>query len=141
MRMTREKALATLKQLNPAPVFLDSYHKKQLPENLDIFFGPPEEFFMTIENQDPYNEGRLVPILDDGNFGVVTFFDPLKGLLVQKDVEDPDNILRSFQNWQQFVASIVTPWRTRVMTTITFGDVRLSCSSTTPMVCWRVLIA
>lgn len=73
MAFTRDEAYEALASLNPAPIFLESYRVRSLPENLDIYFGPPEEFFIASDTQDRYTGGRLVPILDDGNFRLVTF--------------------------------------------------------------------
>jgi hypothetical protein len=105
--ITREQALAALASLNPAPVFLQAYHSKRLPENLDIYFGPPEEFFLAPDTQGTYTEGRLVPILDDGNFGIVTFLDPATKSLLKKDVEVPSEVVAQFQNWQQYLADLL----------------------------------
>jgi hypothetical protein len=68
MPFTREQAFAGLASLNPAPVFLDSYRNRHLVENVEIYFGPPEEFFIAPETQALYTRDRLVPILDDENF-------------------------------------------------------------------------
>jgi hypothetical protein len=35
-----------IEALGVAPVFSESYRAKRLPENLSIYFGPPEEYFM-----------------------------------------------------------------------------------------------
>jgi hypothetical protein len=104
---TRKQAFEALKALNPAPVFLQSYQDERLPENLDIFFRPPEELFLAPETQTAYTQGRLIPILDDGNFGIVTFYDPSTGSLIQKDVESPAEIRAQFHNWQQYLAHLV----------------------------------
>jgi len=106
-RSSREQAFAVLARLRVAPIFLESYRSPRLPENLDIVFGPPEEFFLGPEDQDAYTEGRLIPILDDGNFGVVTFYDPHDHTFVQKDVESPDERLTTFANWQQCLADLM----------------------------------
>ena len=104
---TRDEALAALLSLDPAPIFGESYRQKQLPENLDIYFGPPEEFFLASDTQSPYTDGGLIPILDDGNFGIVTFLDPKTRTIVQKDVESPFEEYARFQNWQQYLGSLV----------------------------------
>ena len=88
-------------------MFLDSYRVRHLPENLDIYFGPPEEFFITPDTQEIYTRNHLVPILDDGNFGLVTFLDPEARQLVQMDVESPDESRATFQHWQQFLADLM----------------------------------
>jgi len=107
MAFTREQAFAALASLNPAQVFLDSYRIKRLPENLDIYFGPPEEFFIAPDTQELYTRKRMVPILDDGNFGLVTFLDPDSRELVQIDVESCAESRAVFQHWQQFLADLM----------------------------------
>src|SRR5262245_36166688 len=104
---TRDEALAALLSLNPAPVFGESYRSKRLPESLEIYFGPPEEFFLAADTQSPYTDGGLIPILDDGNFGIVTFLDPKSGALVQKDVESPPDEYARFHNWQLYLGALV----------------------------------
>jgi hypothetical protein len=104
---TREQAYDALASLKPAKVFLSSYSVKPLPENLDIYFGPPEEFFIATDTQEPYTHGRLVPILDDGNFGLVTFLDPKTGNLVEVDVESPDKDRATFHDWQHYLADLM----------------------------------
>jgi hypothetical protein len=103
----REQAFDALASLKPAAVFLDSYRVKQLPEGLDIYFGPPEEFFIAPDTQEVYTRNRLVPILDDGNFGLVTFLDPDTRGLVQIDVESPNESQAIFQHWQQYLAALM----------------------------------
>ena len=107
MPFTREHAFAALASLNPAAVFLDSYRSKPLPENLEIYFGPPEEFFIAPDTQELYTSNRLVPILDDGNFGVVTSLDPDAWELVLIGVESPDECRTTFRHWQQYLAALM----------------------------------
>jgi hypothetical protein len=107
MPFTREQAYQTLAALKPAAVFLQSYGDQRLPENLDIYFGPPGEFFIAPETQEPYAKGRLVPILDDGNFGEVLFYDPDSRSLLQIDVEAPDEVRSVFTSWQQYLADLL----------------------------------
>jgi hypothetical protein len=107
MAFTREQAFDALASLKPAAVFLDSYRVASLPENLDIYFGPPEEFFIAPDTQEVYTRNRLVPILDDGNFGLVTFLDPDTNELVQMDLESPDDSRVTFQHWQQYLADLM----------------------------------
>jgi hypothetical protein len=107
MAFSREQAYAALASLNPVPVFLDTYRLRPLPEDLDIYVGPPEEFFIAPETQEPYTRNRLVPILDDGNFGVVTFLDPASRNLVRIDVESPHDPYEPFQHWQQYLAHLM----------------------------------
>jgi hypothetical protein len=104
---TREQAFDALASLKPAAVFLDSYRGKPLPEDLGIYFGPPEEFFIAPDTQEVYTHNRLVPILDDGNFGLVTFLDPDTRELVQMDVESPNENQAIFQHWQQYLAALM----------------------------------
>ena len=107
MAFTREQAYDALASLKPAHAFLESYRVKRLPENLDIYFGPPEEFFIAPDTQELYTRNHLVPILDDGNFGLVTFLDPDTGNLVQMDVESPDEDRATFRHWQQYLACLM----------------------------------
>ena len=48
-----------------------------------------------------------MPILDDGNFGVVTFYDPADASLVQMDVESPGEVRGSFAGWEQYLADLM----------------------------------
>src|SRR5262245_56147409 len=107
MAFTREQAYKALASLNPAPVFLQSYQVGPLPENLDNYFGPPEEFFLEPDSQTLYSQDRLIPILDDGNFGVVTFLATETRSLIQMDVEAPDGTRRTFRHWQQYLADLM----------------------------------
>src|SRR5205823_1760609 len=56
---------------------------------------------------EPYTRGHLIPILDDGNFGVVTFLDPDTRALIQIHVESPDECATTFQHWQQYLAQVM----------------------------------
>lgn len=107
MAFTREEAYAALASLNPAPVFLQAYHTERLPENLHIYFGVPEEFFIASDSEEPYTHGQMIPILDDGNFGIVTFLNPTTHELVQLDIESPGEERAVFRNWQQFLADLL----------------------------------
>lgn len=103
---TRDESLATIESLGVAPVFANSYRSKDLPFHLEIYFGPPEEFFLGPETQDIYTEGRLIPLLDDGNFGIVTFYDPTAHTFVQIDIEEPDGERTILRSWQQYLADL-----------------------------------
>jgi hypothetical protein len=107
MAFTREQAYAALESLNPAQVFLESYRVQPLPEKLDSYFGPPEEFFIAPDTQELYTRNRLVPMLDDGNFGLVTFLDPKTRELVQMNVESPEGTRATFRHWQQYLADLM----------------------------------
>jgi hypothetical protein len=103
---TREESLAALESLGVADVFADSYRSKNLPRKLDIHFGPPEEFFLAPGTQDLYTNGLLVPLLDDGNFRIVTFLDPETSCFVQMDVEEPEDSRTVLTSWQQYLADV-----------------------------------
>ncbi|MBL9091142.1 MAG: LYR motif-containing protein [Planctomycetaceae bacterium] len=107
MKFSRNDAFDCLVALDVATVFLDSYRGKKLPENLDSYFGPPEEFFVAADTQEPYTDGELIPILDDGNFSVVTFCDPLQQHFVQYFVESPKSPINKFLSWQQYLADLL----------------------------------
>lgn len=103
----RDEARHALGLLNPSPVFLQIYEGRRLPESLDIYFGCPEEFFLAPDTLPAYTEGRLIPILDDGNFDLITFYDPTSGGLVQKDIESPHEVRARFASWQQYLADLM----------------------------------
>jgi hypothetical protein len=105
--ITREEAYAALASLNPAPMFLESYRVRPLPGNLDIYFGPPDEFFIAPETQELYTRNLLIPILDDGNFGLVAFLDPSNRELVQLNIASPDESGATFWHWQQYLADLM----------------------------------
>lgn len=107
MPFTREDAYRTLAALNPAPVFLQAYHTESLPEDLDLYFRPPEEFFLAPDSQARYTEGHWVPILDDGSFSTVTFCDPTTLTLRQMYVEVPGEVQATFPNWEAFLDDLM----------------------------------
>jgi hypothetical protein len=107
MPFTREQAFNALASWNPATVFLDSYASKALPEDLDIYFGTPDEFFIAPETQGVYTQEQIVPILDDGNFGSVTFHDAGAKRLIELDVESPLEPKATFLNWQQYLGGLM----------------------------------
>ena len=51
MAFTREQAYDALASLDPASVFLEWYRVKRLHEDLDLYLGPPEEFFIAPDTQ------------------------------------------------------------------------------------------
>jgi hypothetical protein len=107
MAFTREHAYETLASLRPARIFLDSYRKRELPEFLDTHFGPPEEFFIAPDTQAAYEKDQLVPLLDDGNFGLVLFLDSRDRSLVQIYIESPHANRTFFRHWQQYLADLM----------------------------------
>ena len=107
MTISRDKSYAALAELKPAPVFLQSYQSKRLPEDFDIYFGPPEELFLAPATDEEYPWGDRIPILDDGNFGLLLFVDPKTKKLIRIDIESPDEIHDEFENWQQYLADLM----------------------------------
>lgn len=108
MPYTRDQAYLALAALNPAPVFLDAYRTRALPLSLDIYIGVPEEFFIAPDTQEAYTANVLIPILDDGNFGLVTFLNPESGELVQMYVDDESGEPHAIHcGWQQYLASLL----------------------------------
>ncbi len=107
MTFTRDQSYQALASLNPAPIFLESYLAKRLPEDLDLYFRPPEEFFLAPAQQELYTEGRLIPLLDDGQFSLVTYFDPATRELVQISVESPEEIRDTFPSWSHYLADLM----------------------------------
>ncbi|PWU00772.1 MAG: hypothetical protein C5B53_03580 [Candidatus Melainabacteria bacterium] len=106
MPVTRQEALNTLEKLGVAPIFVQSYFDERLPKNLDLFFRPPEELFNAPDTQQPYTEGRLIPLLDNGNFAFVLFYDPEDEGLIRKYIEHPEDEVR-YSNWQQYLADLM----------------------------------
>src|SRR5260221_7782553 len=106
MPVTRQQAMDTLKALNVAEIFLQSYSNNRLPKDLDLFFSPPEEFFLAPDTQQLYTEGRLIPLLDDGSFALVLFYDPEGKCFVRKYLEHPHQ-QTCYANWQQYLADLI----------------------------------
>ena len=52
----------------------------------------------------PLTEGRLIPIVDDGNFYDICLYDPQQRKFVVKFIEEPDKPVREFDSWQQYLA-------------------------------------
>jgi Ribbon-helix-helix protein, copG family len=54
--------------------------------------------------QNGLTEGGRVPIVADGNEYNICLFDPHRGALVVKFIEEPGRIVREFASWQQYLA-------------------------------------
>src|SRR6516162_3078887 len=106
MPVAREQALETLTMLGVAPIFLQSYKDEPLPKDLDLFFRAPGEFFIGPETQEFYTEGRLIPLLDNGSFALVLFYDPQNKAFIRKYIEDPEVEIH-YANWQQYLADLM----------------------------------
>ena len=106
MPFIRNQALDALAHWEPATVFLDSCRLNRLPENLDIYFGPPEEFFLSPDTQFLYTQDLFVPILDNGNFDLVLLDDPNVNQLFYLPIEEPNDVTR-FSNWQQYLGNLL----------------------------------
>jgi hypothetical protein len=104
--VTRDKALQALQALKPARAFLELYEHQGLAATIWPHVGVPDEFFLAPETQEDYCEGGLIPILDDGAFGTVVFYDPGSGGLVLKLVEDPNEVVARFERWEQYLAYV-----------------------------------
>ena len=107
MPVTREQAFEALSSLKPAEIFLESYEMEILPENMDIYFRPPEEFFMEPEAQEFYTGNHLIPILSSGSSDAVIFLDPATGDLIEKSLETPSEVRITYHGWQQYLASVM----------------------------------
>lgn len=106
--VTKSEARTCLRQSGFPSIFDALYESSSsVPFNLDIYCGCPEEFFITPAKQVPYTGGRLVPILDDGNFDSVTFVDPDTNAFVIKSIEEPNTERERFESLQQVVATIL----------------------------------
>ena len=99
------ESLDTIRALGLAPVFEDLYFAREVPANLGIYMCYPRQFRnATLDEWKPLTEGRLVPIVDDGNFYNICLFDPRRRKFVIKFVEEPEETVREFDSWQQFLA-------------------------------------
>ena len=78
---------------------------EDVPADLQIYMSYPSRFHdTTLGDWQPLTEGGLIPIVDDGNFYDIRFFDPNRRKFVLKFVEEPGTIVREFDSWQQFLA-------------------------------------
>ena len=59
MPVTREQSYAALASLHPAPIFLQCYQQETLPDMMELFFRPPEVFFISPEIQTQYTQDVL----------------------------------------------------------------------------------
>jgi hypothetical protein len=100
------ESLDTIRTLGLAPVFEDLYFGREVPGNLQIYMRYPTEFRnATLDEWSPLTEGgRLVPIVDDGNFYNICLFDSWRRKFVVKSVEEPKLTVREFDSWQQYLA-------------------------------------
>ena len=51
MPVTREQSYTALASLHPAPILLQCYQQEALPDMMELFFRPPEVFFISPEIQ------------------------------------------------------------------------------------------
>lgn len=109
MAVTREQALETLESLGVAAIFIHAYLDNELPDHMELYFRPPDEFFLAPDTQEEYTQGRLIPLLDNGSFNLVLFYDPESKTFVRKYVEDPDdpNTQTHYANWNQYLADLM----------------------------------
>jgi hypothetical protein len=107
--VTRDQAMETLLSLGVGAIFIQSYLDKDLPDGLEMYFRPPEEFFLAPDTQEPYTHGRLIPLLDNGSFSLVLFYDPDSKSFVRKYIEDPDDagMQSHYKNWQQYLVDLM----------------------------------
>src|SRR5262245_20528128 len=99
------ESLDTIRTLGLGHVFEDLYFGRDVPANLRIYMRYPSEFRnATLNEWKRLTEGILVPIVDDGNFYNICFFDPRRRNFVVKNVEEPKRIVREFVSWQSYLA-------------------------------------
>ena len=99
------ESLNAIRSLGLASVFEDLYFGRAVPANLDIYMTYPAKFHsLSLEDCDPLTADGLIPILDDGNFYHLYFFDPARHKFVVKFLEEPDKVVKEFGTWQQFLA-------------------------------------
>lgn len=107
MPVTREQSYAALASLHPAPIFLQCYQQEALPDMMELFFRPPVVFFISPEIQTQYTHDVLIPILDEGSFDTALLLHPHSGELFCYSIEWPQQALRSYANWQQYLADLM----------------------------------
>jgi hypothetical protein len=99
------ESLDTMRRLRLAGVFEDLFFGRSVPADLQIYMSYPSRFHdTTLGDWQPLTDGGLIPIVDDGNFYDICFFDPNRRKFVLKFVEEPRTIVREFDSWQQFLA-------------------------------------
>ena len=72
-----KESLEIIRSLGLPIVFEDLYWGRAVPLDLDIYMSYPAQFRdETLDDWRPLTNGRLVPLVDDGNFFNICFFDP-----------------------------------------------------------------
>ncbi len=99
------ESLNTIRSLGLAPVFEDLYFGKADPADLLYCIKYPGQFHnLSLEDCWPLTGGQLIPLFSDDNFYDLYIYDPARRKFVVKFLEEPDKVLREFDNWQQFLA-------------------------------------
>ena len=99
------ESLNTIRSLGLAPIFEDLYFGREVPANLRVYMSYPSQFrSASLSTWLPLTEGRLIPIVDDGNFYDICLYDPQQRKFVVKFIEEPDRTVREFDSWQQYLA-------------------------------------
>jgi len=99
------ESLNTIRSLGLAPIFEDLYFGREVPANLRVYMSYPSQFRSgSLNTWLPLTEGRLIPIVDDGNFYNVCLYEPQQRKFVVKFIEEPDKTAREFDSWQQYLA-------------------------------------
>ncbi len=102
------ESLNTIRSLGIGPVFESIYFGRDVPEVISPYFGYPDLFRKTaLIDCGPLTEGRLIPICDDGNGDNICLFDPVKREFVVKFMEEPEEVVREFSLWQQYLAHVL----------------------------------
>ena len=107
MPVTRAQCYAALASLQPAPIFLQCYQQEALPEMMELYFRPPEVFFITPEIQAQYTHNVLIPILDEDSFDTAILLHPVTGVLYRYSIEWPQQALCVFAHWGQYLADLM----------------------------------
>ena len=81
------ESLNTIRSLGLAPIFEDLYFGREVPANLRVYMSYPSQFrSASLSTWLPLTEGRLIPIVDDGNFYDICLYDPQQRKFVVKGV-------------------------------------------------------
>jgi hypothetical protein len=99
------ESLNAIRSLRLAPVFEYLYFGKEVPADLTIYMRYPKMFHnINLAQGEPLTEGGLIPIVGDGNGDEICLFDPRTNHFVVKAVEEPEEAVREFASWQQYLA-------------------------------------
>ncbi len=106
MKIERKHSVQLAKELGLPEVVLKILNDDDLPHGLFVYFGCPEEFFLSDEDdQTAITKGHVVPLWDDGNFDRITAYDQDTGKYVMFYVESPEEGMEQHFTYEQLMAT------------------------------------